>query len=39
MKWDKDNSGSLTEDEFINYILDNPKLKKYYIDLIKIYDE
>lgn len=38
MKWDTDNTGSLSEEEFINFILENPVLKKYYLDLIKIHD-
>ena len=35
MNWDKNNSGSLSEDEFIDFVLENPVLKKYFIDLIK----
>jgi hypothetical protein len=38
MKWDKDNTKSLSEEEFINFIMDNSELKKYFIDLIKIHD-
>ena len=38
MKWDTDNTGSLSEEEFINFVLENAKLKKYFIDLIKIHD-
>ena len=38
MKWDTDNTGSLSEEEFINFVLENPVLKKYFINLIKIHD-
>jgi Ca2+-binding EF-hand superfamily protein len=38
MNWDKDGNGSLNEEEFVNYIMSNETLKKYYLDLIKTYD-
>ena len=38
MKWDKDTSGSLNEEEFIALIMSQPVLKKYFIDLIKVHD-
>ncbi|CAF0707236.1 unnamed protein product [Brachionus calyciflorus] len=38
MDWDKDESGMLNEDEFIKFTMDKPKLKKFYLDLIKVHD-
>ena len=38
MKWDKNNDGSLSEEEFINLILNNSTLKKYFINLIKVHE-
>jgi len=38
MNWDKDGNGCLNEEEFVNYIMSNETLKKYYLDLIKTHD-
>ena len=38
MHWDTNNKGSLTEDEFVNFVMNNPKLKKYFLDLVRIHD-
>jgi Ca2+-binding EF-hand superfamily protein len=38
MHWDKNGNGKLTEDEFVDFIMGNPTLKKYFIDLIKTHD-
>lgn len=38
MNWDKDQNGSLNEDEFINLVMSKPVLKKYFIDLIKVHE-
>lgn len=38
LAWDKDGNGYLTEDEFIKYVVSNPKLKKYLINCIKAHD-
>jgi Ca2+-binding EF-hand superfamily protein len=36
--WDKDRNGCLTEDEFTTYILSEPLLKKYFLNIIKAHD-
>jgi Ca2+-binding EF-hand superfamily protein len=36
--WDKDKNGYLTEDEFIKFILSEPLLKKYFLNIIKAHD-
>jgi Ca2+-binding EF-hand superfamily protein len=38
MNWDKDQNGSLNEEEFINLVMSKPVLKKYFIDLIKVHE-
>ena len=38
INWDKDNNGHLNEEEFVQFIMNNPKLRKYFIELIKIHD-
>lgn len=38
MNWDKDNNGYLNEDEFVNFVMSNPNLKKFYLNLIKVHD-
>ncbi len=38
MNWDKNSNGKLTEDEFVAFIMEQPKLKKYFLSLIKIHD-
>ena len=38
MKWDQENKGYLTEEEFIQYIKSEPNIYKYYMNLIKLHD-
>ena len=37
-QWDKDKSGYLTEQEFIEFVLSNKELTRYFINLIKTHD-
>lgn len=36
--WDVNNAGQLNEQEFVNFIMNKPKLKKFFLDLIKLYE-
>lgn len=36
--WDQNSTGHLNEQEFVNFIMNKPKLKKFFLDLIKLYE-
>jgi Ca2+-binding EF-hand superfamily protein len=38
LKWDKEQKGFLTEDDFVSFVKSEPIILKYYLDLIKLHD-
>lgn len=39
MHWSKDGNDYLTQEEFVRFVMDHPKLKEFFLKLIKVRDE